>query len=85
MCVHSQPVSSLFLFLTPEESELTPPPPPSQGAGCQPDDTSSAAVTDTLEPSQSSTSAEKELQSQVGKSVTHHPPTPPLWNMGQKF
>ncbi|KAL7389276.1 hypothetical protein ABVT39_000938 [Epinephelus coioides] len=48
-----------------EESELTPPPPPSQGAGCQPDDTSSAAVTDTLEPSQSSTSAEKELQSQT--------------------
>uniref|UniRef100_UPI0037E71E01 ubiquitin carboxyl-terminal hydrolase 28 isoform X2 n=1 Tax=Semicossyphus pulcher TaxID=241346 RepID=UPI0037E71E01 len=49
-----------------EESELTPPPPPpSQTPGCQSDDTSSAAVTDTLGPSQSSTTAEKELQSQT--------------------
>ncbi|XP_044077692.1 ubiquitin carboxyl-terminal hydrolase 28 isoform X3 [Siniperca chuatsi] len=46
--------------------ELTPPPPPPpQSPGCQPDDTSSAAVTDTLGPSQSSTMAEKELQSQT--------------------
>ncbi|XP_051257898.1 ubiquitin carboxyl-terminal hydrolase 28 isoform X3 [Dicentrarchus labrax] len=43
--------------------ELTPPPP--QSPGCQPDDGSSAAVTDILVPSQSSTSAEKEFQSQA--------------------
>ncbi|XP_059208231.1 ubiquitin carboxyl-terminal hydrolase 28 [Centropristis striata] len=47
---------------TEEESELTPPPP--QSPGCQPDVMSSEAVTDTLAPSQSSTSPEKELQSQ---------------------
>ncbi|XP_035846679.1 ubiquitin carboxyl-terminal hydrolase 28 isoform X3 [Sander lucioperca] len=46
-----------------EPRKLTPPPP--QSPGCQPDDTSSAAVTDTLGPSQSSASAEKELQSQT--------------------
>ncbi|XP_051257896.1 ubiquitin carboxyl-terminal hydrolase 28 isoform X1 [Dicentrarchus labrax] len=46
-----------------EDSELTPPPP--QSPGCQPDDGSSAAVTDILVPSQSSTSAEKEFQSQA--------------------
>ncbi|XP_070699223.1 ubiquitin carboxyl-terminal hydrolase 28 isoform X1 [Pempheris klunzingeri] len=46
-----------------EESELSPSSP--QTPGCQPDDTSSAAVTDTLGPSQSSTSAEKEPQSQT--------------------
>ncbi|XP_035522677.1 ubiquitin carboxyl-terminal hydrolase 28 [Morone saxatilis] len=40
-----------------EDSELTPPP---QSPGCQPDEGSSAAVTDTLVPSQSSTSAEKD-------------------------
>ncbi|KAG8008466.1 Ubiquitin carboxyl-terminal hydrolase 28, partial [Nibea albiflora] len=45
-----------------EESELAPPP---SETGCQPDSTNSAAVTDTLVPSQSSTSAEKELQSQT--------------------
>ncbi|KAM9347950.1 ubiquitin carboxyl-terminal hydrolase 28 isoform 2-T2 [Symphorus nematophorus] len=57
-----------------EESELmapTPPPPPPppppqpQSAGCQPDDTSSTDVTDTVVPSQTSTTAEKELQSQT--------------------
>ncbi|KAI3373959.1 hypothetical protein L3Q82_022522 [Scortum barcoo] len=47
-----------------EETELTPPPPP-QTPGCQPDNTNSATVADTLEPSQSSTSAEKEIQSQT--------------------
>ncbi|XP_037604099.1 ubiquitin carboxyl-terminal hydrolase 28 isoform X2 [Sebastes umbrosus] len=47
-----------------EESESTPPPPP-QSPGCQPDDTSSASVTDTLGPSQSVTSAETELQIQT--------------------
>ncbi|XP_008277320.1 ubiquitin carboxyl-terminal hydrolase 28 isoform X3 [Stegastes partitus] len=46
-----------------EESQLSPP--PAESAGSQPGDASSAAVTDTLEPSQSSTSAEKELQSQT--------------------
>lgn len=44
-----------------EESELTSPPP--ESPGCQPDE-SNAAVTDTLEPSQDSTTAEKDLQSQ---------------------
>ncbi|XP_078121851.1 ubiquitin carboxyl-terminal hydrolase 28 [Sander vitreus] len=48
-----------------EEPRKLTPPPPSQSPGCQPDDTSSAAVTDTLGPSQSSASAEKELQSQT--------------------
>ncbi|XP_028451128.1 ubiquitin carboxyl-terminal hydrolase 28 isoform X2 [Perca flavescens] len=46
-----------------EPRKLTPPPP--QSPSCQPDDTSSEAVTDTLGPSQSSASAEKELQSQT--------------------
>ncbi|XP_054481245.1 ubiquitin carboxyl-terminal hydrolase 28 [Anoplopoma fimbria] len=48
----------------PEESELTPPPQP-QSTVCKPDDTSSATVTDTVGPSESSTSAESELQSQT--------------------
>ncbi|KAF1378226.1 hypothetical protein PFLUV_G00188330 [Perca fluviatilis] len=45
-----------------EPRKLTPPP---QSPSCQPDDTSSEAVTDTPGPSQSSASAEKELQSQT--------------------
>ncbi|XP_041657432.1 ubiquitin carboxyl-terminal hydrolase 28 isoform X3 [Cheilinus undulatus] len=50
----------------PEESETTPPSlPPPQTPGCQTDDTRSTAVTDTLGPSQSSSTAEKELQSQT--------------------
>ncbi|XP_068456106.1 ubiquitin carboxyl-terminal hydrolase 28 isoform X3 [Clinocottus analis] len=49
----------------PEECELTPPPPPPQSPGCQPDNTSSAPVADALGPSQSSTSAERELQCQA--------------------
>ncbi|XP_036975996.1 ubiquitin carboxyl-terminal hydrolase 28 isoform X3 [Acanthopagrus latus] len=48
-----------------EESEVTPPAPPPQSPGCQSDDTSSAAVNDPLAPGQSSTTAEKELQSQT--------------------
>lgn len=66
LCSHSQPLFSLFLTL--EEPEVTPPAPPPQSPGCQSDDTSSTAVSDTLAPDQSSTTAEKELQSQVGKS-----------------
>nr|XP_046266749.1 ubiquitin carboxyl-terminal hydrolase 28 isoform X2 [Scatophagus argus] len=49
-----------------EESESTPAAaPPPQGSGCQPDESSRAEVSDTLVPSQSATSAEKELQSQT--------------------
>ncbi|XP_045896858.1 ubiquitin carboxyl-terminal hydrolase 28 [Micropterus dolomieu] len=48
-----------------EEAELTPPPPPPQSPGCQPEDTSGAVVTDTMGPSQSSSTDEKELQSQT--------------------
>ncbi|XP_038565379.1 ubiquitin carboxyl-terminal hydrolase 28 isoform X1 [Micropterus salmoides] len=48
-----------------EEAELTPPPPPPQNPGCQPEDTSGAVVTDTMGPSQSSSTDEKELQSQT--------------------
>ncbi|XP_034744925.1 ubiquitin carboxyl-terminal hydrolase 28 isoform X3 [Etheostoma cragini] len=44
-----------------EPRRLTPPP---QSPGIHPEDTSSAAVTETLGPSQSSASTEKELQSQ---------------------
>nr|XP_019952865.1 PREDICTED: ubiquitin carboxyl-terminal hydrolase 28 isoform X4 [Paralichthys olivaceus] len=47
-----------------EESESTLPPPP-QSPGLQPDDSSTAAVTDASGPSQSSTSAEKEPESQT--------------------
>lgn len=56
------------IFSSSEESELTPPSPTPQSSGCQSDDNSVAAVADTLVPSQSASSAEKELQSQVGKS-----------------
>ncbi|KAM6911946.1 ubiquitin carboxyl-terminal hydrolase 28 isoform 2-T2 [Lycodopsis pacificus] len=60
----------------PEESELTPPPLP-QSPGCQPDDTSSAAVTDTTGPSQGCTSAERELQCQTsGPEAELSDPTP---------
>ncbi|KAM9332124.1 ubiquitin carboxyl-terminal hydrolase 28 isoform 2-T2 [Pholidichthys leucotaenia] len=47
-----------------EETELSPP----EGSGCLPGDTSGTAVTDTLPPSQSFTSAETELQSQTPNS-----------------
>lgn len=46
-----------------EETDLSPPPP--EGPGCQPGDTSTAAVTDTLGVSQNSDSDEKELQNQI--------------------
>ncbi|XP_028276809.1 ubiquitin carboxyl-terminal hydrolase 28 isoform X3 [Parambassis ranga] len=48
----------------PEEKSAVSPP-PLQSPGCQPGDTSSTTVTDTLGPSQSSASAEKEPQSQT--------------------
>lgn len=49
---------------------MPPPAPlaPPQSPDCQPDDNSNAATIDPLVPCQSATSAEKEPQSQVGKS-----------------
>ncbi|KAM4545798.1 ubiquitin carboxyl-terminal hydrolase 28 isoform 1-T1 [Odontesthes bonariensis] len=58
----SDPGEKTEVSFTAEESELSPPP---ERPGCQPDDTSAAAVTDTVEPSQGSNSAERELQSQT--------------------
>ncbi|KAM3601776.1 uncharacterized protein V6R79_018744 [Siganus canaliculatus] len=48
-----------------EGTESAPAPAPAQSPGCQPDDSSSETVTDTTVASQSSSTAEKELQSQV--------------------
>lgn len=59
-------------FSASEESELMPPPAPlapPQSPDCQPDDNSNATTADPLVPCQSTTSAEKEPQSQVGKSL----------------
>ncbi|KAM9728442.1 ubiquitin carboxyl-terminal hydrolase 28 isoform 1-T1 [Menidia menidia] len=55
------PVSDCREKTEAEESESSPPP---ESSGCRPDNTSAAAVTDTVEPSQSSNSAERELRSQ---------------------
>lgn len=71
-------VSFVCLLATEESQQMSEPP---QTPSCQCNEScSSSAVTDTTEPCQSVASAEIELQSQVGKSVT-----PCSWNMGQKF